>query len=87
MRETLIVGEEEDPTTRLGLKLSIEVMAGMVPGTPMDEHTRRWHFTRSGYEKNDGQDYSDAVGAASYYALTLQNPQRLNWVRMDWVWY
>lgn len=65
-------------------KIVLEVHAGIIPGTPMDEYTRRWMLTSD--EARDPEVYGDAVGAASFYALSLQQPRIVNWVRFEWVW-
>lgn len=66
------------------LKCVIEVTAGLIPGEPMIEHTRTWHMSRQEYDNEE--TYLALAGAANLYALTLQNPSRVNWVRLDWVW-
>lgn len=43
---------QENPTTTAGLqaaKLIIEVRAGVIPGTPIPEFTRRWGITSVDY--------------------------------------
>lgn len=68
-----------------GLKCSIQVMAGVLPGEPMKEHTREWHFTQA--ELDEPPLYVDKSGSAMNYAMSLQNPKIVNWVRLDWIWY
>lgn len=65
-------------------KLILEVQAGVIPGEPMPELTRRWALTSEDIEVDNKM--ADAQGAALNYAALLQNPQRVNWVRLDWVW-
>ena len=66
------------------LKLAIEVTAGVVPGDPMPVYSKGWYLSREEYD--DPNTYLAAAGAANLYALTLQDPGRVNWVRLDWVW-
>lgn len=66
------------------VKVVIEVMAGIIPGEPMDEYTRRWTLSRE--EFNDQNTYFQQLGWANIYALSLMNPVELNWVKMEWVW-
>lgn len=66
------------------LKLAIEVRAGIIPGEPIEEHSKNWYLSREEYEDID--QWLAAAGAANLYALTLQNPERLNWVKVEWVW-
>lgn len=65
-------------------KLILEVHAGIIPGEPMSEYARQWSL--SAEEVQDAEAYGAAVGAASYYALTLQQPQIVNWVRFEWIY-
>jgi hypothetical protein len=73
-------------------KLIIEVVAGLIPGTPIAEHTRRWSWTSSNQaalEKGDKEaeiKWILIAGESREYAATLENPQRFNWVRRDWLW-
>lgn len=71
-----------------------EVSAGLIPGTPMPEYTRRWGMTASQWDGDDGQPtpqgvalYNACLVAAQEYARYLMNPGALNWVRVDWIWY
>lgn len=69
----------------LPLKCSIQVVAGVVPNEPIPEYTREW-----GFDSKDLEDkwlYIDKSGAAMNYAMSLQNPQKVNWVMMNWIWY
>lgn len=72
------------------LKCLIVVEAGIIPGEPITEHTRTWQFDSSIIEavERDPSDYRymDAMGAAMNYAANLQNPNRVNWVKMEWTW-
>lgn len=67
------------------LNCSIEVTAGVIPGQPMPEHHRVWHFTEE--DLNEKHKFIDGSGSALNYAANLQNPNFVNWVRLDWVWY
>lgn len=65
-------------------KVIIEVVSGIIPGQPIEQYTRRWVLTFE--EVQDRQTYLDAQGAAMNYAMWLQQPQLVNWVRLEWVW-
>jgi len=67
------------------LKCSIHVYAGVIPGTPIEAHTREWYFTQEHLDKPP--TYIDGTGAAMNYAMSLQNPAEVNWVKLEWVWY
>ncbi len=71
-----------------------EVTAGLIPGQPMAEYTRRWILTSSEWYGTDGQQsaqgaalFNAALVAAHEYARYLMNPGALNWVRVDWIWF
>jgi len=66
------------------LKLAIEVRAGIIPGEPMEKYSRSWYLSRE--EFNDTDKWLAAVGAAHLYALTLQDPNKTNWVKLEWIW-
>lgn len=81
-------------------KLILEVVAGLIPGQPEPEYTRRWVVTSSEWEeaerKDDEVDPEHAfhralliafrAAEADEYARLLRNPGRFNWVRTDWLW-
>lgn len=64
-------------------RVIIEVQAGIIPGEPMEEYTRRWVLTREQYESDD---YDDARIDAANYVMEVQDPQRVSWVRFEWIW-
>jgi len=66
------------------LKCVITVTAGVVPDVPESECSRTWNITAE--DMKHPPRFIDACGAAMNYALSLQNPGRLNWVRHDWLW-
>lgn len=85
-------------------RAAIEVTAGLIPGQPMDEFTRRWWITSEEWQaagekdKELPQDHigqfdgnnllTDRQGPAMAYAqLLMLQPQVLNWVRVDWIWF
>lgn len=67
------------------LKCSIIVVAGVLPGKPDEAFTRRWDFTQQ--DMDNPPTYIDRTGAAMNYAMSLQNPERVNWVGLEWIWY
>lgn len=72
-------------------RVVVEVLAGVIPDRPDEEHTRRWVLTSEqwhGVEDSEkGALLAEINGRAQGYAgwLMLQ-PERLNWVRVDWLW-
>jgi hypothetical protein len=71
-----------------------EVSAGLIPGEPMPEYTRRWCLDADQWYGPDGQPTPQGVAlfnsylvAAQEYARFLMNPGVLNWVKVEWVWF
>lgn len=78
-----------------------EVVAGLIPNQPMPEYTRRWVITGEYWDRvNEMTDeeftrehpsgkskYAEFLEEAQEYARSLTHPQRLNWVRVDWIWF
>lgn len=65
-------------------KVIISVHAGIILNEPLPEHSRQWSMTIE--EWNDPEKFCRVVGEANMYQLTLLDPRRVNWVRMDWIW-
>ncbi len=85
-------------------RAAIEVTAGLIPGQPVPEFTRRWAITSAEWQEanrldderatdfygatSTGNVLADRQGAAMAYAqLLMFQPDRVNWVRVDWVWF
>ena len=66
-----------------GLKCSVIVKAGVVPGE--STLSRQWDFTEE--DMNNPPTYIDRTGSAMNYAMSLQNPDKFNWVTLEWIWY
>lgn len=74
----------------------LEVTAGIIPGKPMPEYTKQWAIsTEEWSEANKSTDpavqpsilLATKQGTAAGYAqLLMLQPDRINWVRMDWIW-
>lgn len=85
------------PTTR-PVRIAIEVVAGIVPGTPIHEHTKRfyvfsddWHDreklnTLSPFSAGDLKTMA-TYGEAMEYMRTLWNPGYVNWVKCEWIYF
>lgn len=77
-------------------RLGIQVDAGVVPGQPMSEFSRQWFIT-SGDWNEAGNDLTgmekarlltDTNGKAQAWAMYLMmQPDRVNWVKTEWVWF
>jgi len=76
-------------------RVIIEVVAGIVPGTHMPEYTKRFTITSdiwyaqgewAGREAEAKLEVLKVYGFAQEYMRDLMNPQKLNWVRLDWLY-
>lgn len=74
-------------------RVIVEVVAGLIPGKdPEPEFTRRWAITSQEWQEAQANDKSGELlatvngKAQGYAALLMLQPDRLNWVRTDWVW-
>jgi hypothetical protein len=75
-------------------KVGVDVVAGVLPGTPMAEYTRRWFITSEEWHADDGDAMhqahllADMNGKAQAWAMYLMlQPDRVNWVKTEWVWF
>lgn len=78
------------------LRIAIEVQAGIVPGQPIPEHTKKFFITSDMWyaegdyadkQKEAKEEILKIYGYAQEYARNLMNPQMLNWVHMDWIYF
>lgn len=76
-------------------RIIIEVTAGVMPGTPMQEHTKQFVITSDqwyaqgkyeGKAKEAQLEILQVYGFAQEYMRNLMNPQAHNWVRLDWIY-
>lgn len=73
----------------------IEVTAGVIPERAEPEYTRQYAITSREWQKAREADVvgyeqallAEAAGKAQGYALLLMlQPDRVNWVRTNWIW-
>ncbi len=79
-------------------RVIIEVVAGLIPGgEPEREYSRKFVITAQQWHDAGIQDEGGGLGQAEllaltngkaqgYAALLMMQPDRLNWVRTDWIW-
>lgn len=75
-------------------RVIVEVVAGIVPQSPDPEFTRRWVLTSEQWQAaadggagKQSEVLAELNGRAQgYAALLMLQPDRLNWVRTDWIW-
>jgi len=76
------------------VRIGVDVMGGVLVGTPEPEFTRQFILTGEEWQAADGDGVKqanlllDIAGKANAYATYLMlQPDRLNWVRTEWVWF
>jgi hypothetical protein len=70
----------------------IEVTAGIIPDEPAVALTRRWSITSDQWA--DAQAHEESAEflatvngqAQGYAALLMLQPDKVNWVHLDWIW-
>lgn len=76
-------------------RVLIEVVAGVIPNTPIPEHTRRFAissdawYMQGEYENKKDEAKMECLkvyGTAQEYMRSLMNPGIVNWVRLDWIY-
>lgn len=74
-------------------RIIVEVTAGLIPNKPMSEYTKQWSITSNEWYNRELNDYQRAVmlaelnGKAQGYAgYLMMQPDRINWVRTDWLY-
>lgn len=77
------------------LKAAWEVRAGLIPGQPLPEWTKRFVYTSAQVEE-DGQHAKDVTYQTIFnkrqfeamsYHLQMSNPQISNWAELTFIWY
>lgn len=77
-------------------KVGIDVAAGVIPGTSMPEYFRQWFITAEEWqeasEDKTGMAHAkllaDLGGKAQAWAMFLMfQPDRVNWVKTEWIWF
>lgn len=75
-------------------RVGVDVVAGILPGQANEEvaRMRQWFITSEEWNAADDTGRAellcDLAGKASAYATFLMlQPDRLNWVKVEWVWF
>lgn len=69
----------------VALKCSFQIMAGIIPEQPIGTLTRTLHLTSK--DLSDPAAFKEQQKKAFEYAMDIQDPNKVNWVRLEWVWY
>jgi len=64
-----------------------EVSGGVIPGQP-STITRIWGLTSSEFEGEHGSEiFAWRLMQALVFFQALQNPSKLNWAKIEWIWF
>jgi hypothetical protein len=76
-------------------RIIIEVVAGVIPGTPMPEYTKQFAvpsaiwYRQGDWQGKDAEAEKEIAAIHSQAAAYMQRlwaPQQFNWVRCDWLY-
>lgn len=76
----------------MSVKAIVEVQAGVIPGQPEEQYDKRWVITSQEWdtamrEGTQGTTLAEFAGRAQGYSMMLMlQPDRVNWVRTEWMW-
>ncbi len=72
-------------------RCAVQVDAGLLPGTPDPEFTKVWAIQSEEWhaaEERQEMLLIELAGKANAYAtLLMMRPDRLNWVKTEWIWF
>lgn len=78
------------------VRIIIEVVAGVLPGTPMHEYDKRFIISSNAwYAQGQWEGKKEEAAAhcrqvqqeANDYMLSLWNPSGVNWVKCEWIYF
>jgi hypothetical protein len=73
-------------------KAIFQVHAGIVPGHPIPELSKRWTYSSEDYRKDcemakeQETKFTALLKEAHAYALQTTDPRLVNWVTVEWIW-
>ena len=62
------------------------VQAGVLPGQPMTEYTKKWDYMSSEFEHDNGERFAEHREQAMDYAKSIMIPSLVNWVKVEFIW-
>lgn len=85
---------QENTSMPQALKATWTVRAGVIPGKPIDEFTRTWHYTSQDHEEDQkhGQEpfhharFSKMRAEALDYCCQVSMPSVNNWAELTFLW-
>lgn len=70
-------------------RIVVDVQVGLLPGTPMNEYSKRFAITSEEWHGTEDKAtlLSEFNGKVQGYAIYwMMQPDRVNWVRTDWIY-
>jgi CTP:phosphocholine cytidylyltransferase-like protein len=76
-------------------RILLEVVAGLIPETPIPEFTKQFAISSDawyiqgifeGKPEEARMEVMRAYGITQEYMRTMWNPEKVNWVRCDWIY-
>jgi hypothetical protein len=72
-------------------RIILEVQAGLIAERPEDEFTRRWVVPASKWDVADPKEQAELLADANgrmmgWQSLLMLQPERVNWVRANWIY-
>lgn len=71
-------------------RVIIEVLAGVIPGTPEDDFTKCWTITTTEWEAAGERQMALLAGRAAeaeaYLHILMLQPERIGFARLNWTW-
>lgn len=79
------------------VRVAVDVVAGVLPGTPESQYTKRYFITSKEWSDAGTGKYGPTAqaelltemnGKAQGWAMYLMlQPDALNWVKTEWIWF
>jgi hypothetical protein len=77
------------------LTASWEIRAGVIPGTPISEYTRQFHYTSRDKEEDSAHSkefgyqplFMKQMACAAAYHQQMSDPRVNNWAELTFIWY
>lgn len=81
--------------TREALKASWEIRAGVIPGQPLPEYTKRFLYTSGDHQEDEAHAkdisyqplFMKQMACANAYCQQMSDPRLNNWVELTFIWY
>lgn len=82
--------------SNVNARVGIDVVAGVIPQRSEPEYFRQWFITSTEWQKASEDEtgmeqaklLADLAGkAAAWQTYLMLQPDRVNWVKTEWIWF